>query len=70
MKKEKRTQCVEGSHHSSYSAKKIDTVNKTEKSQESNKKVDTPKVNKTEKVKSIDKSRSTQGTDTENTVDK
>ena len=48
----------------------IDTVNKTEKSQSSNKTVDTPKVNKTEKVISIDKSRFTQRTDTENTVDK
>ena len=40
--------------------KKIDTVNKTEKSQESNKKVDTPIINKTDKVKSLDKSRSKQ----------
>ena len=48
----------------------IDTVNKTEKSQAPNKKVDTPRINKTDKVKSIDKSRSTQRTDTENTVDK
>ena len=35
-----------------------------------NKSVDTPKSNKTEKVKTIDKSRSTQRTDTESTVDK
>ena len=48
----------------------IDTVNKTEKSQSSNKTVDTPKVNKTEKVISIDKSRFTQRTDTVNKVDK
>ena len=50
--------------------KKIDTVNKTDKSQSSNKTVDTPKPNETYKLKSIDKSRSTQITDTENTVDK
>ena len=50
--------------------KKINTVNKIEKSQAYNKTVDTPKSNKTDKVKSIDKSRSIQRTDTENTVDK
>ena len=50
--------------------KKIDTVTKIEKSQASNKTVDTPKINKTDTVKSLDKSRSTQRTDTENTVDK
>ena len=48
--------------------KKIYTFNKTEKSQASNKTVDTHKSNKTDKVKSIDKSRSTQRTDTVNTV--
>ena len=42
------------------SRKKIDTFNKTEKSQAPNKTVDTPRSNKTDKVKSIDKSRSTQ----------
>ena len=35
--------------------KQIDTVNKKDKSQYSNKKVDTPKRNKTKLVKSIDK---------------
>ena len=50
--------------------KNIDTINKTEESQAPNKTADTPKSNKTEKVKSIYKSRSTQRTDTENTVDK
>ena len=50
--------------------KKIDTVLKTEKSQAYNKRVDTPRSNKTDKVKSIDKSSSTQRTDTEKTVDK
>ena len=50
--------------------KKIDTVNKTEKSQASNKTVDAPRGNKTYKVKSMDKSRSTQRTDTLNTVNK
>ena len=50
--------------------KKIDTINKIEKSQASNKTVDTPRINKTDKVKSLDKSRSTQKTDTENTVNK
>ena len=33
----------------------IDTVKKTEKKQASNKTIDTPKSNKTDKVKSIDK---------------
>ena len=49
---------------------RIDTVNKIEKSQASNKTVDTPKKHKTYTVKSLDKSRSTQRTDIENTVDK
>ena len=48
----------------------IYTVNKTDKSQASNKTLDTPKINITDKVKSMDKSRSTQITDTEYTVDK
>ena len=39
--------------------KKIGTVNKTEKSQAPNKAVDTPKVNKTYTVKSLNKLRST-----------
>ena len=42
---------------------------KTDKSQASNKIVGTPRRNKNHKVKSLDKSRSTQITDTENTVD-
>ena len=46
----------------------IDAVNKTEKTQASNKTVYTPIRNKYEKVKSLNKSRSTQITDTENTV--
>ena len=46
------------------SEKKIDTVNKTDKSQSSNITVDTPKSNKTATFKSLDKSRSTQRTDT------
>ena len=50
--------------------RKIDTVRKKEKSQASNKTVDTSKRNKTDTVKSLNKSRSTQRTDTENTVDK
>ena len=50
--------------------KKMDTVNKTEKSQAYNKSDDTQESNKTDKVKSIDKSRSTQINDIENTVDK
>ena len=50
--------------------KKIGTVKKTEKSQASNKTVDTPKINKTNTVKSIDKSRSDHITDTVNIVDK
>ena len=37
---------------------------KTEKSQTSNKTVDTIKINKTDTVKSLDESRSTQITDT------
>ena len=44
---------------------KIGTVIKTDKSKTSNKTVDTTKINKTETVKSLDKSRSTQRTDTE-----
>ena len=44
--------------------KKIDTVNKTEKSQASKKTVDTPKINKTDTVYLLDKSRFTQRTDT------
>ena len=44
------------SHHSSYFKKKeIDMVNKTEKSQASNKIVDTPKSNKYDTVKLLDK---------------
>ena len=49
---------------------KIDTVNKTEKSQASNQTVDAPKIHKTYTVKSLDKSRSTQVNDTGNTEDK
>ena len=52
------------------SKKNIDTVNKKQKSQESNKTVDTPKINKSEKVKSLYKSRYTIITDTENMVKK
>ena len=48
----------------------IYTVNKTDKSKASNRTVDTPKRNKTEKIKSIDKSKSTKKADTENSVDK
>ena len=40
--------------------KKIYTINKTDKSQAPNKTVDKPRSNKTDKVKSVDKSRSTQ----------
>ena len=43
--------------------KNIDTVNKTCKSQASNKTVDKPKSNKIDTVKSLDKSRSTQRTE-------
>ena len=43
--------------------RKIKKVSKKDKSQESNKAVDTPKRNKTEKVISLDKSRSTQRTE-------
>ena len=43
---------------------------KKEKLQASNKTVDTPRSNKTDKFKSIDNSMSNQITDTENTVDK
>ena len=53
-----------------YQKKKIDTLKKADKTQASNKTVDTPRSNKTNKVKSIDKSRSTQRTETENTVNK
>ena len=43
---------------------KIDTVNKTEKSQASNEAEDAPKSNKNDKVKSLDKSGCTQRTNT------
>ena len=46
--------------------KNIDTVNKTDISQASNKTVDTSSSNKSDKVKFLDKSRSNQRTDTEN----
>ena len=70
-KKRIKTLCGEGSHHCSYFSKtNFDTVNRREKSQASNKTVDTPILNKTEKVKSIYKSRYTQRTDSENTVNK
>ena len=45
-------------------------VNKKEKSQASNKKIDTSSSNKYDKGKYLDKSRSTQITDTENPVNK
>ena len=48
----------------------IDTFNKTEKSQTSNNKADAPSSNKSYKVKSLGKSRSTKKTETENTVNK
>ena len=48
----------------------IYTVNKIEKSQASNKKVHTSSSNKYDKGKSLDKSRSTQITETENIVNK
>ena len=48
--------------------KMIDIVNKKYKSQASNIKIDASMRNKSEKVKLLDKSRSTQITDTENTV--
>ena len=69
-KKEKKPNVVKESITPPISGKKNDTVNITEKPQASNKTVDTPRRNKTDKVKSIDKSRSTKITDTENTVDK
>ena len=50
--------------------KKVDTVNKTEKPQTSNETVDTSIINKYDKCKSLDESRSNQRTDTEYTVNK
>ena len=50
------------------SKKKIDIVTKTDKSQAPNKTVYTPKRNKTDTVESLDKSRCTKKTDTENTL--
>ena len=44
---------------------KIDTFKKKEKSQASNKSVDTPKINKTDTDKSLDKLMFTQRNDTE-----
>ena len=46
----------------------IDTVNKIEKSQASKRKIDRSSSNKSDKCKSLDKSRSTQRTETEDTV--
>ena len=57
-----------GKTSSYFSKNKIDTFNRTEKSQAYNKTVYTPRINKIDKVKSIDKSRSAQIADTENTV--
>ena len=48
----------------------MDTVQKTKKSQACNKTIYTPNINKTDTVKSLDKSSSTQRTDTKNIVDK
>ena len=50
--------------------KEFDTVNKTEKSQTSKITVDTPKINKTNTVKSLDYSRSTHINDKVTTVHK
>ena len=55
-KKGGKTNVVKESTTPPISAKNnIDTVKKTEKSQASNKTVDTPKINKTDTVKSLDK---------------
>ena len=70
-KRETKTNVVGKAITSTISEKKnINTFNKTDKSQASNKTVDTSKSNKTETFKSIDKSRSTQISDTLNTADK
>ena len=53
-----------------FQKEKIDTVNRTEKSQASNKTVDKPKSNKNDTIKPLDKSRSTQIIGTENILDK
>ena len=50
--------------------KNIDKFNKTEKSQASNKTIDTSSSNKSDKGKSFDKSRSTQRNEKENTFSK
>ena len=48
--------CCGGIYQSSYFIKnKVDTFNKTDKSQASNKTVDTSKSNKTDTFKSLDK---------------
>ena len=67
-KSKKKPNVVKESITPPITKKKVDTVNKREKSQASYKTVDTPRSNKYDKVKSLDKSRSTQRTDTENTV--
>ena len=50
------------------SKRNIGTFNKTEKLQASNKTLDAPRINKTDTVKLLDKSKSTQRNETENTV--
>ena len=65
-----KTNMVKESITPPISKHKVDTVNKTEKSQASKKTVDTSSSNKYGKGKSLDESRSTQRTDTENTVNK
>ena len=60
-----KTNVVKESFTPTVAKKKIDTVNKTEKSQASNKIVDPSIRNKYDKCESLDKSRSNQRTDTE-----
>ena len=69
---EKKPNVVKESITPPLKKKKIDTFNKTDKSQASNKTVDTSRRNKSDKGKSLDKSRSTQRTEKNifNTVNK
>ena len=63
-----KTNVVKESRTTPIAKKNIDTFNKTDKSQASNTTIDTPSRNKSDKGRSLDKSRSTQISDTENTL--
>ena len=65
-----KTNAVKESITTPIARKNIDTVNRIEKPQSSNKTVDKYSSNKSDKAKSLDKSRCTKITDTGNKVNK